>query len=330
MVRPAELSMHNPIASGHDFCIDSCSISVDGKYIYSRSVDNSLKITIHSFTPSDTATAPLQLIRNSPHIVPVTNGAFVWTDDSSKSPKLWNSDKTEVLVSFPELTGTLNCLSVADNLLACVMESQVCFLDSLTKKVVTRIPLPKSLFIRFRLLWTHIAMEVIACSSLYHVLAGPFLLQNEITHDLRVHIQPGTPRYGSFPASALTACFSPSGRLLALSGRCLEKLLIFEIDPPKICCQFKRQLVSDTHFGDLKLEFVNEKHLLYAEKSPSLLRLVDVEACTTLTCIDFGQNTFNSFYKVSFCACRETGRIVCFSRGAKRIKIIKLWLPNQR
>lgn len=42
--------------------------------------------------------------RNSPRIVPVTNGALAWTND--RVYELWNFVMTLVLGSFPKLSGT--------------------------------------------------------------------------------------------------------------------------------------------------------------------------------------------------------------------------------
>ena len=86
--------------------------------------------------------------------VPVTNGVFFCGEIRSPSmnlfmrdstffvgiPGLWNFGVTQRLTSFPELTGTCECMSVSEDLVACIMESQVCFFNVLKKAIVARTP----------------------------------------------------------------------------------------------------------------------------------------------------------------------------------------------
>jgi hypothetical protein len=158
--------------------------------------------------------------------VPVTNGVLFCGEVRRPSiklfmrestffvgiPELWNFGVTQGLASFPELTDTCRCLSVSEDLVACIMKSQVVFFNVLKKAIVERTPFPELILV---LLDKHELekIEVIACSSLYHVLMGnaksTYLLQHSNCVDLNScvfkNIMPEVVN------SISTACFSPNG-----------------------------------------------------------------------------------------------------------------------
>ncbi|CAB4012707.1 E3 ubiquitin- ligase DZIP3 [Paramuricea clavata] len=113
----------------------SCSVSVDGRYVYTHDSRGTLRI----MKPQSVTFKILGLKKdNLIPFVPVANGVFfcgevrnpLWTLFVGKNeffagiPELWNSEVTQRLASFPELTGTSHCLSVAQDLVACIMELQ--------------------------------------------------------------------------------------------------------------------------------------------------------------------------------------------------------------
>ena len=80
LVRLSELYVHDPFPRGGKLRVDSCSTSVDGKYIYSRRGDNSLQISMRGNIRSGISMELVKFTGNSPRIVPVTSGVFAWTD----------------------------------------------------------------------------------------------------------------------------------------------------------------------------------------------------------------------------------------------------------
>ena len=141
----------------------------------------------------------------------------LFLDESTFSegiPELWNFGMTQRLASSPELTGTCRCLSVSEDLVACIMESQVCFFNVLKKEIVACTLFPEGISISGEAEFEEI--EVIACSRLYHVLMSykesTYLLQyaycvfNSCVFN---NIMP------EFANEIFTACFSPNGQFLA-------------------------------------------------------------------------------------------------------------------
>ncbi|CAB4039442.1 E3 ubiquitin- ligase DZIP3, partial [Paramuricea clavata] len=138
-----ELIQNSKVMKGSDPLLylryaKSCSVSVDGTYIYThdnRGILHIMKLSRPQLVKSKKLG---QIKDNLIPFVPVTNGVFfrgevrksLWKlfigkDESfSGIPELWNSEVTQRLVSFPELIGTCYCRSVVQDLVACIMESQ--------------------------------------------------------------------------------------------------------------------------------------------------------------------------------------------------------------
>jgi WD40 repeat protein len=260
---------------------------------------------------------------------PVTNGVFVrggirksaltgeYTLCAGKS-ELWNIGVTQRLASFRELTGTCYCVSVSQDLVACVMETQVCFFNVVKKAIVARTPFPEHILVLSREQELE-KIEVIACSSLYHVLMkyekSTYLLQYANSVDLNslpvnIHIYRNS------------ACFSPNGQSLAFCS--LQKTLyIVDIATLNIRGKIFLNFVDRT---ELPLEFVDEEHLL-CEGYNDCLCLINVKTCAILTCISLDLSLCDSW---AVFACRNTVGIIVYSNEHEKFKRIKLWLPQQR
>ena len=130
-----------------------------------------------------------------------------------------------------------------------------------------------------------------------------------------------------FEFSSSTARFSPSGRLLAYSANVYHTIILFDICDLKSYREFKVSL-HNGNYRSRKLEFFNEKYVLCAGFSSSLLVLVDVETCDMLIGIKIGPPLPDYYLTVSFHACRKTRTIVCYSCKDAKPKIMKLWLIN--
>jgi WD40 repeat protein len=232
-------------------------------------------------------------------------------------PELWNADVTERLFSFPELTGTFRCLSVAEDLVGCIMASQVCFFDAVKKEIVARTQLPEynpSSLARYTR-----TVGVIACGSQYHVLfrgETTLLLQDTNVVDLSLRV---LNNLVPVVESITTADFSPSGGLLVFSSDD-KRLYILDILTLKIRCDVPLEI----EVCRPKLKFVDEEHLLCAEYNNLLL--INVKTCDILTSINIGMDDYR--WRSSICC--KTSTILLFDLGCKKLKVIKLWLPHQR
>ena len=316
------------------------SVSVDGRYIYAftfgksnlsivkLSRPRSVKRATYSF--GDVTPKMFPTIRCSTCIFPVTNGVFVRGEmrkssvddifDEGKDklcsgiPERWNIGVTQRLASFPELTGTCYCVSVSQDLVACVMETQVCFFNVVKKAIVARTPFPEHILVLSRKRERG-EIEVIACSSLYHVLMeyqkSTYLLQYANSVDLN-----------SFAFNINAACFSPNGQSLAFCSK-LKKLYI--VDTATLLNNRGKIFLNSVYRNTLHLEFVDEEHLL-CDGYNDCLCLINVKTGDILTCISLGLSVGGSW---TVFACRNTVGIILYiyEYGFRRIK---LWLPQQR
>ena len=291
----------------------SSAISVNGRYIYTSGPCISLNNTVlSSIEPGKSWT----LIRiKCSTLLPVTNGVFalkVEKEFDEGTPELWNADLTKSLFKFPELTGTRHCLSVTENLVACIMTSEVCFFDVAKKEIVARTQLTEQ---NSRL------DELITCSSQYHVVYGrklhrdTLLLQKTKVASLSEVL---LKILKSTIYLIVQACFSPSGGLLAFCFRGTFLIPILDISTFQIVCVLQNMEAN-------KVEFFDEEHLLCNNVFDDFLFLVNVKNGDILARISVGGNG-----KWNFSVCRKTGDIVVFDRQCKTLRLLKLWLPHQR
>ena len=315
-------------------------VSLDGSYIYASkrffpneflfvklSWPRSVKsITIFDYT--------IYSGMASTSFVPGTNGVFFRGEIRKSSagenklcagiPELWNSGVTQRLASFPELTGTYYCLSVSRDLVACIMESQVCFFNVVKKAIVARTPFPEHFSILLREGGIG-KIGVIACSSLFHMLIrykrSAYLLQYANSVDLNScvfnNIMPEVVSY------IIAACFSPDGQSLAI----LDWDTLYILDVATLNIRGKFFLYSRMEFpnDECKLEYVDEEHLL-CEGYNNCLCLINVKSCYILSCISLSLD-FNPW---GIFACRNTVGIIVYNHEYGKFKLIKLWLPQQR
>ena len=314
------------------------SVSVDGRYIYVDGMRISNFHIIKVNFPQSVKSIKLQIAYSLWKVfVPVTNGVFFCGEVRSpfmslfirKStffagiPELWNFGVTQRLGSFPELTGSCYCLSVAQDLVACVMETQVCFFNVVKKAIVARTPFPEHILVVLRE-QKHENIKVIACSSLYHVLMqnekSAYLLQCGNCVDLNSCV------FNSIMPEVIhcitTACFSPNGQLLVLRFLSWEMLYVFDIATRNI-----RGKVCLYSTAKSKLEFVDEEHLVCNGYNDCLC-LINVKTCDILTRISFALGLDDNSW-CTFACCNAVG-IIFISSESRKFEIIKLWLPQQR
>jgi hypothetical protein len=343
LCRPTELTQNsNKKKQGIKFIssleiVKRFTVSVDGRYIYACSFNS---LYIHSIVklsrPQSVkrATISFEDVTNKVFgtcFIPVTNGVFVRGEirksltgedtlcASNPVPELWNIGVTQRLASFPELTGTCYSVSVAQDLVACIMETEVCFFNVVKKAIVARTPFPEHILVLSRKHELE-KIKVIACSSLYHVLMtyekSTYLLQYANSVDLN-----------SFAFNIFidrnVACFSPNGQSLAFCSFRRKTLHILDI--PTLNIRGKICLYPGTRFGS-QLEFVDEEHLL-CDGYNDRVCLINVKTCDILICISLDLSHLDSW---AVFACRNTVGIIVYSYKYQKFKRTKLWLPQQR
>jgi hypothetical protein len=203
------------------------------------------------------------------------------------------------------------------------METQVCFFNVVKKAIVARTPFPEHILVLSRK-HEHEKIEVVACSSLYHVLMrntkSTYLLQYANSVDLMSCVFNNILRkFGMFINAA---CFSPNGQSLAF---CFSRETLYIVDIATLNIRGKIFLNSVDRI-QLQLEFVDEEHLL-CEGYHDRLCLINVKTCDILTCISLGLSRCDPW---GVFACRNTVGIIVYSYEYRKFKRIKLWLPQQR
>ena len=317
----SELSKGSKLKQEHDEWLTGASfhrakssaISGNGRYIYCSGPCISLNNTLlSSIEPGKSWT----LIRiKCPTLLPVTNGVFtlkVKKEILGGTPELWNADLTKRLFKFFELTGTHHCLSVTENLVACIMTLEVCFFDVAKKEIVARTKFTH---------YNHV-VEVITCGSQYHVVhTKPYYLyiylltQKTKVVDLSEVVLKNLESNGKY---IVQACFSPGGGLLAFCCKNTSSIHILDISTLQILCAL-HNIEAD------EIKFFDEEHLLCKRDFTGFLFLAKVKNGDILSGISLGVND-----KWNFSVCRKTGDIVVFGTQCKTLRLFKLWLPHQR
>ncbi len=333
MLRITELTKNATLKQEYDKCLaesfvreESTIISADGRYIYTSSPYSGLNKSLLSSTQPGKSWKLVQVEHSITPLVSVTNGVFFVRrlrrneeEFVGGIPELWNTDVTERLFSFPELTGTFRCFPVAEDLVACIMASQVCFFDVVKKEIVARTQLPgynPSSLARYTCI-----VGVIACSIQYHVLfrgkTTLLLPQDTNVIDLSSRVFNNLAPTIEY---ITTACFSPSGKLLAFASDDNERLYILDILTLKIHCHIPLEM------RESELKFLDEEHLLCEKYNKDCLFLIDAKTCDILTSINVGMDG----YRWRSSICPKTGTILVFDLECKQLKVIKLWLPHQK
>ena len=92
------------------------NISLNGDFVYLKNLSTK-NFTVYKLPLQDKYSRPLA---NKLHYLVVRDGVFFYSTTHACIPELWNSDVTKCLSSFDQLTDTTECLSVSDEVIACV------------------------------------------------------------------------------------------------------------------------------------------------------------------------------------------------------------------
>ena len=285
------------------------NISLNGDFVYLSNLW-SKNFTVCKLSSHDKYSKPLT---NKFDYLVVRDGVIFYSIGQACIPELWNSDVTKCLSSFDQLTGTIYCLSVSDEVIACLCdgtESKCCiiFFNVSTKEIV------KEMII------SEISMGVYACSTKYHVLTQCFersevsLWKDGEKMDWwkDVSCQESSDIYD--------AQFSPDGNKLAIWCSNSNKISIFDIASEIVQAQIATYGSSRYQYWVLK--FFDNENLLYTSRD-NMLYCINTNSCEILTCLDIGATARN----ISVCRKRN---IICVGfHYSKNFKLITVCPPRR-
>ena len=270
------------------------NISLNGDFVYL--INLSTDITLCKLPSQDKYSRPR---RNKFDFLVVRDGVFFYRTLYPCIPELWNSDVTECLSSFDQLTGTTDCLSVSDEVIACVCKQttrkyRIIFFNVSTKEIVKEMIISENSPSR---------MDVCACSIKYHVLTKRFEpFETFLWKDgKKMNWWKDVFYQESKERPIYDSQFSPDGNKLAICYYGSNKISIFDIASEIV----QTQIATDgsVKYEYLVLKFFDNENLLYSSVD-SMLYCINTNSCEILTCLDIGARARN----ISVCRKRN---IVC-------------------
>ena len=252
-------------------------ISLNGDFVY-LSNDSAENFTLCKLPLQDKYSRPLT---NKFEFLVVRDGVFFYDTAYPCIPELWNSDVTQCLSSFDQLIDTTKCLSVSDEVIACVCNQTarkcpIIFFNVSTKEIVKKMIISKN---------SPLGMDVCACSIKYHVLTKSigysFLWKDgqkmDWWKDVFYHL--------STERSIYDSQFSPDGNKLAICCSDSNKITIFDIASEIVQAQIATDGLGG--HGDLVLKFFDNLNLLCSSVD-NMLYCINTKNCEILTCLDIG------------------------------------------
>ena len=241
-------------------------------------------------------------------ILVLRDGFILYFDH--RTPELWNSDLTQCVARFDQLAGVKQCLSVSDELIACVYQSYVIFFNVFTKEIGNET--------RFN----ETVTSVHACSIKYHVLAQ--------IESSSISLWKDGKRIDSWEAffetntSLISRCisfadFSPEGNRLALSSLQINKIFIFDTLSMKFLSQLT---IYGPSIDRLRLKFFDNENLVCSSTN-HIVYLINVERGEILTCVDFGD------IPAPIDVFRKRSIIFVGHNCSDRFELIHVWLPRK-
>ena len=304
------LAQTEQLASNVEECV-VINISLNGDFVYLRNYSTKT-FTLCKLPLQDKYSRPLA--KKFDFLV-VRDGLIFYSKRHARIPELWSSDFTECLFSFDQLTDTTDCLSVSDEVIACVCKQtarkyRIIFFNVSTREIV------KEMFI------SENSLDVCACSIKYHALTQgiglgeTFLWKDGEKMDWwkDVFYQESTERY------VYESQFSPDGNKLAICYYGSNKISIFDIASEIV----QTQIATDGsgRYEYLVLKFFDNENLLYSSLD-NMLYCINTNCCAILTCLDIGASAVN----ISVCRKRN---IVCVGfLDSKNFKLVTVCPPRK-
>ncbi len=249
------------------------SFSRNGDFVYLNNTV-SKRFTICNLESNERHSEEWQSSRQL-HIQVVRDGVILY--NVNRSPELWNSDLTQRVARFDELVGVKECLSVSDELIACVYQSDVIFFNVFTKEIENKTHFNETV------------TSVLACSIKYHVLAEIEYGYVSLWRDgKRVDIWEDFFKTNTslMCRIVISADFSLEGNRLALSTLQINKIFIFDTVSMKFLSQVT---IYGAYRDGLQLKFFDSENLVCAT-TDHIIYLINVERGEILTCVDFRDN----------------------------------------
>jgi WD40 repeat protein len=220
-------------------------------------------------------------------------------------PELWNSDLTQLRASFGQLAGCKKCLSVSDELIACVDQYNVTFFNVFTEEIKSKTTLNEDIFF------------FLACSIKYHVLA-----RTKPNYDLTLW-KDGTKVGGWEDVLTYTSLgyvslaeFSPQGNRLAFQSVEMNKIFLFDIASIKRVAQ-----IPITNFARFK--FFDNENLVCSSAVNHMLYFFNVDRGEILTCLDVDD------VPTRINVCREQNIVLVGLNCSERFELIKIRWPRK-
>ena len=290
------------------------NISLNGDFVYLSNFSTK-NFTLCKLSSQEKYSRPLT---NKLDYSVLRDGVIFYSTAHACIPELWNSDVTECLSSFDQLTDTTKCLSVSDEVIACVCKQtatkcRIIFFNVSTTEIVKELIISDNSPSR---------MDVCACSIKYHVLTKcfrtdeTFLWKDGEKMDWwkDVFYQESTER------DVYDLQFSPDGNKLAISHYKSNKISIFDIASEIVQAQIATG-EPGTWFRSSVLKFFDNENLLYGSVD-NILYCINTNSCEILTCLDIG----DVVGKISVCRKRN---IVCVGcHYSKNFKLVTVCPPR--
>ena len=292
------------------------NISLNGDFVYLSNLSTN-NFTLCKLPSQDKY--PRSLTKKINFLV-VRDGVIFYSEGHACIPELWNSDVTQCLSSFDKLNGTMNCLSVSDEVIACVCDQtagkcRIIFLNVSTKEIEKELSINENSPSGFH-------MVVRACSIKYHVLTKYFESSKyflwkdgkEMDWWKDLFYQESTQRY------IYDSQFSPDGNKLAICCNDSNKISIFDIASEIVQAQIAT--VGSGMYQYLVIKFFDNENLLYSSVD-NMLYCINTNSREILTCLDIGARAGN----ISVCRKRN---IVCVGfRYSKNFKLVTVCPPRR-
>ena len=283
------------------------TMSRNGDFVYKLAISNYVwfeKVTIYNIQSNTKFSKSFQS-RSVSNILVVRDGVILYYQ--KRIPELWNNDVTQCLATFDVLVGMNKCLSVSDEVIACVYDSYVTFFNVFTKKIESKTSFSEKVW------------RVYACSIKYHVLAAKiesrefWLWKNGVKVDGWENLLRANPSLKSFSHAE----FSPQGSRLAFFG-VTRKIFILDVVSLSCVVQFPIYGPSD----DIpRLKFFDNENLVYGSTN-HILYFISVDRGEIITCLDMRNIAFR--INVS----RERSIVCAGIHRSERFELIKVCLPR--
>ena len=290
------------------------NISLNGDFVYLSNLWTK-NFTLCKLPSQDKYSRPLT---NKFNFLVVRDGVIFYSEGHACIPELWNSDVTECLSSFDQLNGTMNCLSVSDEVIACVCDQtarkcRIIFFNVSTKEIVKEMSISENGASKFD-------MVVCACSIKYHVLTKYFYETFLWTDGEKMDWWKDVFYQVSPKCSICDSQFSPDGNKLAICYNDSNKISIFDIASEIFQAQIAA--VGSRVYRYLVIKFFDNENLLYCSVD-NMLYCINTNSREILTCLDIGYEAG----KISVCRKRN---IVCVGfLYSKNFKLVTVCPPRR-